>query len=180
METEKYRVFEDSARNTLVHEICRGAFGMGESPLAPDGSRRLSEDDQLYWKTLYTLNTNAYVVNPRSLSRILSVLEPSRLPGVAQPIDVQLAESMINGKLKAYMPTREFCTHNIQLPKHGAPSWLGYIVIFIPQASEQSRMAVEPAQGLKTQSKRLVHPALSPNKTYEDFWQQLFLPNCMY
>jgi hypothetical protein len=48
--SEKFTLYEDSSNATLEREVCRGAFGKGSSPLSPEGSRRISQQDA-YWKT---------------------------------------------------------------------------------------------------------------------------------
>lgn len=70
-------MYNDSSKETLRRDICRGAFGKGTAPLAPDGSRELSED-QPYCQIKCLLNTHAYVVNPKRIHRVMDVLKPEK------------------------------------------------------------------------------------------------------
>lgn len=116
----------------LVEGVCQGRYGKSSTgPFAPtcspDGTTCTSEinynqplaTDQPFWRTKYILNTNAYVVNPRRIERILRVLSApmDRYTGV----DVFLANDMwrdgqnvtnhdsFSSPLKVFMPTRMFC-----------------------------------------------------------------------
>jgi hypothetical protein len=115
--------YRDSTKDTLDRDICRGLFGNGTGPRAPDGSRRLSEQ-QPYWQTTYTSNTHAYVLNPHRIGRILRVLTPR----FEAPIDIILAEAMARGEITAYTPTQDWC--GIQGSPHeqrtGARTWGGF------------------------------------------------------
>jgi len=115
--------FTDATKSTLRRDICRGGFGKATGPLAPDGSRSLSQDDP-YWQIIYILNTHAYVVNPKRIERMLDVLKPRR----TTPIDAYLAEAMERGALKAYMPTKNWCSGNLPPEKKMSEptEWAGF------------------------------------------------------
>ena len=90
---------------------CLGYFGRSDTgPFAPDGSRHLSLN-QSYWMTRYLTNTQSYVVNPRRIENILKVVEH---PTYKVPFDIALADAGVNGDLKIFMTTRDFC---IQEPR---------------------------------------------------------------
>mmetsp|Transcript_1225 Transcript_1225/g.2678 ORF Transcript_1225/g.2678 Transcript_1225/m.2678 type:complete len:613 (-) Transcript_1225:91-1929(-) len=82
--------------------------------------RDLSINDP-YWRVDYHTNTEAYVVNPRSLPKILKVLsevQKSRPPKgqlISVPIDMILATAMANRQLNVFMTTRALCVQ----PKMG-------------------------------------------------------------
>ena len=94
-----------SSLRTLQRDICRGDYGYGETgPFAPDGSRRI-RSRQPYWQIKYLTNTDAYVVNPQRIHRVLEVIHPRK----HVPIDILLANTMREGKLNAYMTTTQWC-----------------------------------------------------------------------
>jgi GR25 family glycosyltransferase involved in LPS biosynthesis len=125
------------SRSTLRHDICQGIHGMGDSPLAPDGSRQLSVD-QPYWQIKYMTNTHAYVVNPQRVDQVLSILEPRE----NQPIDIRLAEAMQRGELNAYMPTQNWCSGG-QERLHHPETWWGYYYIPGVGFVKQEKMLLE-------------------------------------
>lgn len=102
----KHQAHVNTSADTLRRDICRGVFGKGESPLAPDGSRELLVD-QPFWRITYITNTNGYVVNPQRIDRVMNVLKLPR--GETKPIDIVLAGAMQRGDLKVYMPTQTWC-----------------------------------------------------------------------
>ena len=149
--------FLNSSKTSLIKDLCRGVFGKGSSPLAPDGSRELSQD-QPYWRTTHMLNTHAYVVNPQRVNRLLSILEPRQ----HIPIDILLAEAM-GHNLNAFMTTQALCAGDIAPQKLDAPlPWEGFFRF--------------PKQNFK----RLQwHPALrKKRKPY--LWHRMQLDNCSY
>eukprot|EP00529_Nitzschia_sp_RCC80_P013171 CAMPEP_0113466978 /NCGR_PEP_ID=MMETSP0014_2-20120614/14568_1 /TAXON_ID=2857 /ORGANISM="Nitzschia sp." /LENGTH=598 /DNA_ID=CAMNT_0000359253 /DNA_START=145 /DNA_END=1938 /DNA_ORIENTATION=+ /assembly_acc=CAM_ASM_000159 len=85
-----------------------------------DRRRDLSIHDP-YWRVDYHTNTEAYVVNPRSLPKILKVLsevQKSRPPKgqlISVPIDMILATAMAHRQLNVFMTTRALCVQ----PKMG-------------------------------------------------------------
>lgn len=115
----------------LMEGMCRGDFGSSHSgPFAPGTSRNDSIDatlgsslsmDPPYWQTKWMLNTNAYVVNPKRIQRVLRVLS-GPFPEY-RPVDVQLSYDIHrefmdprgnnldgpNAPLKAYMTPRVYC-----------------------------------------------------------------------
>jgi len=78
--------------------------------------------------TKYILNTQAYIVNPKRIERILHVLEhPTRDYQI--PIDVAYAEAAQRGDLKVFMSTLEHCIqvqndHKLA-PRNKATKWHG-------------------------------------------------------
>ena len=126
--------------NTTFEALaCEGKFGIGNSPLAPDGSRNISEAD-LYWQTTYLANTEAYVVNPKRLRNILNIVDPLKATQERpRPIDIVLADAMKMKSLNVYLTPREYCVqftfnrlqllevprrrigyfHSFNLPKNG-------------------------------------------------------------
>ena len=104
---------------------CSGKFGFGNSPLAPDGSRRLFLE-QPFWQTKYTTNTEAYVVNTKRLDHILKVISPNISWG--RPIDVVYADAMRRGDLKGYMPTMAFCTQGREKTIDEPFPWIGFLM----------------------------------------------------
>ncbi len=120
----------------LKEGVCKGRYGKSSTgPFAPtcndDMSQCTSEPnlnlplslEQPFWRTKYILNTNAYVVNPRRIERVLRLLAAPT--DHYRPIDVRLAEDMwregnvvldhesFSSPLKAFTPTRMFCDqHN--------------------------------------------------------------------
>jgi GR25 family glycosyltransferase involved in LPS biosynthesis len=119
------RTFNDSTALTLRRDICQGAFGVGEGPLAPDGSRNLSES-QPYWKADYITNTDAYVINPRRLEHLVHLLKPE----VDAPIDIRLGDMMVAKKISAYMTTRKLCEQGVG--QFDAPvSWPNMYSVFV-------------------------------------------------
>jgi GR25 family glycosyltransferase involved in LPS biosynthesis len=146
------RRFNDSTKDSLRRDICRGAFGLGSTPLAPDGTRNLTED-QPYWKNRYMTNTHSYVINPRRIENVLRVLEPKR----NVPIDILLAEHM-SRDLNVYMTTRVFCHSDFNKKLNETYAWRGYYGFSFRNLSD-------------------VHPALESHY----LWQtQLALGNCSY
>lgn len=146
------RRFNDSTKDSLRRDICRGAFGLGSTPLAPDGTRNLTED-QPYWKNRYMTNTHSYVINPRRIENVLRVLEPKR----NVPIDILLAEHM-SRDLNVYMTTRVFCHSDFNKKLNETYAWRGYY-------------------GFSFRNLSNVHPALESHY----LWQtQLALGNCSY
>jgi GR25 family glycosyltransferase involved in LPS biosynthesis len=118
--------FDGMTTATFRQLSCEGVFGQSSTgPFAPDGSRKLSLK-QPYWETRYITNTQAYVVNPKHIDRILGVLGKDRHDQV--PIDIALADNIRSGELKAYMPTQEFCVQG-KLPgekRKEANPWKGF------------------------------------------------------
>lgn len=116
------RNFSDATESTLRRDICRGAFGKGDGPLAPNGSRTLSSNDP-YWRIFCMLNTHAYVVNPRRVDHVLKVLKPEK----TVPIDQRLASAMERNDLNVYIPPQNWCRGDIALKKMEEPvEWSGY------------------------------------------------------
>lgn len=117
------RYFNESWTEEQVQaEVCRGRFGLGSSPLSPEGNRNLLVESDDYWRTLYMFNTHAYVVNPRSLDRLLELLKPTK----HIPIDVHLADAMESLTIRAYMTTMQLCRTNIPILSNPIP-WSGYL-----------------------------------------------------
>jgi len=118
--------FSDATEQTIRRDICRGAFGKGESPLAPDGSRRLSQNDP-YWQLKYMFNTHAYVVNPRRVHMVLKVLH-LQPPQETLPVDDRLAKAMEGGDINVYMSTQCWCQGgDVDSKKMNEPvDWAGY------------------------------------------------------
>lgn len=145
--------FSDSTESTLRRDICRGAFGRGTAPLAPDGSRQLSED-QPYWQIKCILNTHAYVVNPRRVNRIMEVLKPQQ----TEPIDQRLASAMERGsELNVYMSTQNWCSGEIYPQKMNEPTeWAGYFYFNLEKG---------------------MHPGARKNNVWQE---KLKLENCSY
>jgi len=116
-----------SSPRTLRRDICRGDFGLADGPLAPDGSRLLSEyPQQACWQTKSHTNADACVVNPQRLDHLLGLLQPVRYA----PIDIVLADHILENKIKSYMTTRMWC---VQQPKgqtsavlESPTTWEGY------------------------------------------------------
>ena len=80
----------------FVRSVCLGVHGVGDSPLAPNGSRTISLNDT-YWRTLETTNTHAIVYNPLKIERILRSIHPEGAGNTAEPprpFDVILADEM--------------------------------------------------------------------------------------
>lgn len=146
--------FSDSTELTLRRDICRGAFGKGDSPLAPDASRQLSVD-QPYWQVKYITNTHAYVINPRRVNRILEVIKPRK----TVPIDILLAMAMQNGNLTVYMSTELWCEGNPNKLNEPA-AWRGYFK-FMAAGSDW-------------------HPAVPSSKTGASVWQKNITDSCPY
>ena len=146
-----------SSPSTLRRDVCRGDFGRAEGPLAPDGSRVLSEDDQPYWQTKYTTNTDAYVINPR---RVRLLLENHLHPHRHAPVDIVLADLMAQNQIQAFMTTRMWCRQQSKQSEklmEVPGSWNGYF-------------------GFMYEPLVQVHPALL-GKTY--VWQNVMrLENC--
>ncbi len=154
--------YKDSNTDTLERDICRGLFGKGVSPLAPDGSRRLSED-QPYWRTLGTSNTHAYVLNPRRIDKILDALHPRK----DIPIDIAMGDAMYRGDLYGYMPTQDWCGHagtaDLKGKRTGPKPWEGYLVFPAPKNQEHR------------------HPALRHLRDDPSFiWHRVHMDNCAH
>jgi len=144
--------FSDSTKDTLRRDICRGAFGKGDAPLAPDGSRELSVD-QPYWKIKCILNTHAYVVNPKRVDRVMDVLRPQK----TVPVDQRLATAMERGTLNAYISTQEWCKGDSHSQKLTEPTeWAGYFFFNLESGT---------------------HPALRNAHSWQ---KQLKLDNCTF
>jgi GR25 family glycosyltransferase involved in LPS biosynthesis len=116
--------FNDSSKQSIHRDICRGAFGSGQGPLAPDGSRNLAES-QPYWKADYVTNTDAYIINPQRLKHLVHLMKPQE----NKPIDIRLAERM-SGEINAYMTTRKFCDANGEITDAPKP-WIGMYAVFV-------------------------------------------------
>lgn len=118
----------------MLEDMCHGKYGTSTTgPFAPGTNASDSiakatgateEVDPPYWHAKYVLNTNAYVVNPKRIKRVLQVLSSPYWE--YRPIDVRYAqdywrdfmdpykyeESMekgINAPLKAYLTPMMFC-----------------------------------------------------------------------
>jgi hypothetical protein len=112
--------------NQLIrHAICQGDFGKASGPLAPDGSRSLSQDNnqQAYWRSDYLTNTHSYVVNPQRVGHVASLLHPT----MDVPVDIRLGDLMKAGQLNAYMTTRMWCDQTTQ-PLLEPQTWSGFFV----------------------------------------------------
>jgi hypothetical protein len=152
--TEKFTVFEDSSNETVARDVCRGAFGKGDGPLSPNGSRSISEQDD-YWQIKYLTNTHAYVINPNRVHHVVELLKPT----LDVPIDIRLADSMKEGQLSVYMPTQNWCRTNINIPdKNEKPvPWYGFFA-WLGEAAN--------------------HPYLPKRAPY--LWQMMAQENCPY
>ncbi|EJK56356.1 hypothetical protein THAOC_23775 [Thalassiosira oceanica] len=82
-----------STPSSLRQDICNGMFGKARGPLAPDGSRNISNHDP-YWRASYLVHTHAYAVNPRRIEHVLKVLEGKQ---GHEPIDARFAKAMDSG-----------------------------------------------------------------------------------
>jgi len=154
--------FPDSTQWTLRRDICQGAFGVANGPLAPDGTRHLAEEQQPYWQTLYHLNTEAYVINSRRIDSIMELLHPKL--GGNVPYDVRIANCLTEGTLKGYMSTMKWCRQ--EEPMTEPLPWNGYFGF----------------QGLDTFERNAseAHPGLV-DLNYIFAWQdELMLANCSY
>lgn len=101
---------------SLRSDICRGAFGKAAGPLAPDGSRNISNNDP-YWRAMYLIDSEAYVLNPNRLGVVLGVLEDQVDDG-HEPVDQRLARYMAMGKIHAYSSAQQLC-----IQEHSDPDW---------------------------------------------------------
>jgi GR25 family glycosyltransferase involved in LPS biosynthesis len=137
---------------------CRGDLGRGRGPLAPDGSRALT-DHQPYWKVKYLSNTHSYVVNPQRIDHLLQIIKPARL---YEPLDIVLADAMDDGKLQAYMAPQKWCSAE-------------------PNANDQSRVTDPvPWDGFFAYT-YYTTPAQTKNRVYISYrWQKMAQSNCSY
>jgi len=98
----------DWNRTEFRQWTCRGALGRSATgPFAADGSRNLTLE-QPYWRTKYITNTHSYLINPKSIERVLNLLEHPRLD-YSVPVDIVFANGAQNGQLNVYMSTMEYC-----------------------------------------------------------------------
>jgi GR25 family glycosyltransferase involved in LPS biosynthesis len=112
---------------TIIHQlirkaVCQGDFGKARGPLAPDGSRSLSQDTQPYWRSNYLTNTHSYVVNPHRVAHVAHLLKPS----LDVPVDIRLGDLMASSQLNAYMTTRSWCEQMSHEPLLEPQSWKGF------------------------------------------------------
>lgn len=150
--------FQDSNKDTLRRDICRGAFGLGDNPLAPDGTRNLTED-QPYWQNKYMTNTHSYVINPQRIENILQVLKPRE----NVPIDILLADHM-SRDLNVYMTTRVFCDSTPDVQLNEPIAWPGYFS-FYPEGVKKIGRA---------------HPALKRSDGPYVWQTNMLLEHCSY
>ena len=159
--TELSTATADASDNTtrplderLLEEMCHGKYGTSSTgPFAPgtDASDSVAmamaakaDDDPPYWRTKYILNTNAYVINPKRIKRVLQVLSAPTYE--YKPVDVRLAqdywrefmdplsydeggENGNNAPLKAYLTPKMFCDQEAKRlisNRDKPPTWEGY------------------------------------------------------
>ena len=123
-ELQNLKSLSAKAKSQRVRKLaCSGLFGNGESPLAPDGSRRLTLEQE-FWQTKYTTNTEAYVVNTKRIDHILNLI--SKNIRSRRAIDLVYADAMTTGQIKAYMPTLTFCTQGRARRIDKPFPWMGY------------------------------------------------------
>ena len=106
--------------SSLRHDICSGMFGKARGPLAPDGTRNISNCDP-YWRASYLVHTHAYAINPRRIDRVLEVLEGKQ---GHESIDARFAKAMDSGMLAAYMTPENICEQS-DLMSYYTPNWDG-------------------------------------------------------
>lgn len=111
MATRKFEAQGERPTNDeLMKRACRGDFGVSPTgPFAPGTTKEDSwdsvtganlEEDPPYWQSKWVLNTNAYVVNPKRILRVLRVLsEPMKY---YLPVDVKLTYEYHREFMKAY------------------------------------------------------------------------------
>ena len=112
----------DDIKQRIRHAICQGDFGQAQGPLAPDGSRSLSQDKQAYWRPDYLTNTQSYGVNPQRVARVARLLRPTQ----DVPVDIRLGDLMRERQLQVYMTTRSWCNQNADAPLLAPETWQGY------------------------------------------------------
>lgn len=136
----------------LMNKMCKGEFGTSTTgPFAAGTSKAdpiqiatgaTETNDPPYWQTKYILNTNAYVINPKSLKRVLRVLSAPMSDYV--PVDVTYAyelsrdffdpnayESDVGpaSPLKGYLTPHVFCDQETQrmiINRNQPADWAGY------------------------------------------------------
>jgi hypothetical protein len=116
-------------------DFCSRVYRTATGPLAPDGSRHL-RPDQPYWKINYMTNIEAYVVNSRSLDKVLNVLDPygghDRHGDYNFPGDIRLANAMNSGDLNVFMSPQKLCFQEgtsdaEEMQRVGYVGWDGYL-----------------------------------------------------
>jgi len=94
----------------LTERMCKGEFGAPSTgPFVPGTTQKDSyetviganlAEDPPYWEVKRVLNTNAYVINPKKIQRVLRVL--SKPMKHYKPIDVTLAEDFNRAFMNPY------------------------------------------------------------------------------
>jgi len=137
----------------LLNDMCSGKYGTSPSgPFAPgttvansvvEATAATWETDPPYWHTKYILNTNAYVINPKRIKRVLRLLSSPQ--NDYKPIDVRLAAdywrdfmdpysyqnsvNSTNAPLKSYLTSHMFCDQEVKrtvFNRDQPVNWEGY------------------------------------------------------
>ena len=86
--------------------------------------------DRPYWRTMYTTNTEAYVVNVDrgGLDRVVGLLD--RKASRMEPVDIVLGDAMSRNEIKVYMTTRRYCEQDRERPLEPDPvPWISYFYV---------------------------------------------------
>mmetsp|Transcript_27183 Transcript_27183/g.60016 ORF Transcript_27183/g.60016 Transcript_27183/m.60016 type:complete len:464 (+) Transcript_27183:204-1595(+) len=125
------------SNSELMRRVCNGDFGISYSgPFLPGVSDRGKASDDTtakevleaaygakeyppYWRMKYVLNTNAYVVNPRRIKRILWVL--SQPMNSYRPIDVTYGDEAFREFFEPWHYDKDTENENASTTKTAAP-----------------------------------------------------------